>query len=97
NTALDLLRFSPLSFISRLRVGATGLWGRLRSATGLDDITCEAWLTRLSGRSAFENLWKPMLQAKFGDRYRDVPALWFWTRFNREKGGGKEVKGYVPG
>ncbi len=31
-----------------------------------------------------------MLQAKFGDRYGDVPALWFWTRFNREKGGKKE-------
>ena len=39
-----------------------------------------------------------MLEAKFGDRYEDVPALWFWTRFNREKGESKgEVKGYVRG
>jgi protoporphyrinogen oxidase len=39
-----------------------------------------------------------MLEAKFGDRYGDVPALWFWTRFNREKGSSKgEQKGYIRG
>jgi hypothetical protein len=39
-----------------------------------------------------------MLEAKFGDRYHDVPALWFWTRFNREKGESKgECKGYIKG
>jgi protoporphyrinogen oxidase len=97
NTPQDLLRFEPLPFIDRLRVGATGLWGRIRRAGGLDDITCEDWLTALSGRRAFATFWKPMLQAKFGDRYRDVPALWFWTRFNREKGGSKESKGHIRG
>ena len=97
NGAVDLLRFRPLPFIDRIRVGLTGLWGRLCSADGLDDVTCVDWLTRLSGQRAFETFWKPMLQAKFGDRYHEVPALWFWTRFNREKGGGKERKGYIRG
>ncbi len=97
NTAVDLLRFDPLPFTDRLRVGVTGLWGSVRSADGLDDVTCEDWLTGLSGARAFETFWKPMLQAKFGDRYKQVPALWFWTRFNREKGGRKERKGYLPG
>ncbi len=97
NTPLELLRFSPLPVRDRLRVGLTGLWGSLCSAKGLDDITCEDWLTRLSGRRAFETFWKPMLQAKFGDRYHEVPALWFWTRFNREKGGKRERKGYLRG
>lgn len=97
NNPLELLRFRPLSFIDRLRVGLTGAWGTVRSSRGLDDITCEQWLTRLSGRQAFDKFWKPMLQAKFGDRYQQVPALWFWTRFNREKGAKVERKGYLPG
>jgi protoporphyrinogen oxidase len=63
----------------------------------LDDIACVEWLSRISGRRAFEIFWKPMLQAKFGDRYHEVPALWFWTRFNREKGGKRECKGYIHG
>lgn len=98
NTPFELLRFSPLSWVDRIRVGLTGLWGSVCSSKGLDDVTCVEWLSRLSGRRAFEIFWKPMLQAKFGDRYHEVPALWFWTRFNREKGGGKsECKGYIRG
>lgn len=98
NTPLELLKFSPLPFTDRLRVGFTGLWGSIRSAKGLDNITCAQWLTTLSGKRAFDTFWKPMLQAKFGDRYQEVPALWFWTRFNREKGGNKkEQKGYIEG
>lgn len=97
NTPLDLLRFSPLNSIERLRVGLTGLWGGIRSARGLDQISCETWLSDLSGRRAFERFWLPMLQAKFGDKYREVPALWFWTRFNREKGNRVERKGYPRG
>lgn len=97
NTPLELLQFSPLSWVDRIRVGLTGLWGSICSPNGLDDVTCVEWLSRLSGRRAFETFWKPMLQAKFGDRYHEVPALWFWTRFNREKGGKRERKGYIRG
>jgi protoporphyrinogen oxidase len=98
NQPLDLLRFEPLPFLDRLRVGVTGAWGRVRSDRGLDDVTAAAWLESLSGRRAFRTFWQPMLEAKFGDRYADVPALWFWTRFNREKGDSKgEQKGYIRG
>jgi protoporphyrinogen oxidase len=97
NTPAELLAFSPLPLISRLRVGLTALYASTIPADGLDDITAEQWLTRLCGRRAFEIFWKPMFQAKFGDRYHEIPALWFWTRFNREKGTKKEVKGYIRG
>ncbi|WP_082408548.1 FAD-dependent oxidoreductase [Verrucomicrobium spinosum] len=98
NKALDLLKFSPLGISDRIRVGLTGLQGRRVSSEGLDDITAAEWLTKLSGRKAFEVFWKPMLQAKFGDRYDAVPALWFWSRFNREKADKMgEVKGYIRG
>jgi protoporphyrinogen oxidase len=97
NGALELLGFSPLSIFDRLRVGVTGLWGKLCSSSGLDDISCVEWLTRLSGENAFHKFWRPMLQAKFGDRYQQIPALWFWRRMNREKGKGPERKGYIRG
>ena len=98
NGALDLLKFAPLRFIDRIRVGITGLYGRLVSDKGLDHVTTVKWLTQLSGARAFAKFWQPMLEAKFGDRYHDVPALWFWTRFNREKGESKgECKGYIKG
>ncbi|MFZ4765543.1 MAG: FAD-dependent oxidoreductase [Roseimicrobium sp.] len=98
NKPLDLLRFTPLDMVSRLRVGFTGAYGRSVSDKGLDDVTAVDWLTKLSGKRAFATFWRPMLEAKFGDRYQEVPALWFWSRFNREKGDQKgESKGYIRG
>lgn len=98
NRAVDLLKFGPLSFWDRLRVGFTGLYGRMVKSTGLDEITTAEWLEKLSGARAFKKFWQPMLEAKFGDAWSGVPALWFWTRFNREKGDSKgECKGYVKG
>jgi protoporphyrinogen oxidase len=97
NGGRELLAFSPLSILDRLRVGLTGLWGKTCSAKGLDNISCVDWLTKLSGHLAFQRFWKPMLQAKFGDRYQQIPALWFWRRMNREKGSGPERKGYIRG
>lgn len=95
---LDLLRFRPAAPIDRLRLGLTALYAaHVASPEPLDDITVEQWLTRLSGRRAFDQLWRPLLKAKFGDAYQRIPALWYWASFNREKGTKKEVKGYLRG
>jgi protoporphyrinogen oxidase len=78
-----------------LRLGLTALYAaHLARSEGLDDITAEMWLTRLSGRRAFGRLWRPLLEAKFGAAYRQIPALWYWASFRREKGTGPEIKGY---
>ena len=97
NKPSDLIGFKALSVSDRLRLGLTGLYARMASSDGLDRISCEDWLLRISGRRAFDVLWKPMLEAKFGSHYRQVPALWFWSRLHREKSGPVERKGYIRG
>jgi protoporphyrinogen oxidase len=95
---LDLLRFGAVPLQDRVRLGLTALYTEyVASPAGLDDVTAMDWLTRLSGQRASERLWRPLLEAKFGDGYDRIPALWYWTRFNREKGTGKEIKGYIKG
>jgi protoporphyrinogen oxidase len=94
----DLLRFRPVPYIDRIRLGLTALWaGHVARPGPLDNITAADWLMRLSGRRAFDRLWRPLLEAKFGSAYSRIPALWYWASFNREKGTGKEVKGYLSG
>ncbi len=97
NGAADLLAFAPLGVVARLRVGLASLRARRASSQGLDGITCEAWLQRLAGRQAYQQFFMPMLRAKFGAQHNQVPALWFWSRLNREKGREPERKGYLPG
>ena len=94
NTPMDLLRFEPLSFIERLRMGLMGLQsGRDGRNQSLDDITAADWVRRKVGERAFEVLWKPLLSAKIGDHYPALPALWLSSRMSREKKTATEVKG----
>lgn len=95
---LDLLRFDPVPVVDRIRLGLTALWAsHVARPEPLDDMTVAVWLRRLSGRRAFEKLWRPLLEAKFGDAYDSIPAIWYWASFNREKGTREEVKGYLRG
>lgn len=99
----DLLRFSPLSFTDRVRVGFTGLYGRfLKDWHALEKITARDWLIRLCGERAFNTIWKPLLIFKFGERWREAPATYLWARVKRQgttrKGrSSKELLAYVRG
>jgi len=70
NTAVDLLKFEPLNFIDRLRVGFTGLWGRKCRERWPGWCRRRRLADQLSGANAYQTFWLPLLQAKFGDRYR---------------------------
>ena len=94
NTPLDLLRFGPLSFVDRLRMGLMGIRARTQGLSPhLDTIAVGDWIKKMVGPRAFEILWKPLLEAKIGDGYPGIPALWLSSRMNREKSTRLEVKG----
>lgn len=98
NTALDLLGFGALPVTSRIRTGLAALsLSRLADGQDLDQVPVDHFLRQRFGNAAFERIWEPLLRAKFGDLYSQVPAYWFWSRMRREKSGGPEVKGYVQG
>jgi protoporphyrinogen oxidase len=98
NTALDLLRFTPLSLIDRLRLGLMAVRTRFDGTSPrLDGIPVDEWIRRMVGRRAFELMWKPLLEAKIGDGYESIPALWLSSRMSREKNTKKEVKGCLRG
>jgi protoporphyrinogen oxidase len=78
------------------------LGSRIADPIPLEDVTVEAWLTKWSGRTTFERIWKPLLRAKLGERYRDASAAFIWAIIvrlyaARRAGLGAERFGYVPG
>jgi protoporphyrinogen oxidase len=94
DSPLDLLRFSPLTLVERLRLGLMGLNVRRNGLTpGLDDVPVGDWIRSQVGDRAFEILWRPLLEAKIGDQYPGIPALWLASRMSREKNTGPEIKG----
>jgi protoporphyrinogen oxidase len=99
NGAIDLLRFQPLTLLERLRTAAGGAYMTIlqRNGTPLDNITATGYLRRLFGDRVYVRMWEPLLRAKFGDAAEEVPAYWIWSRLNREKSRGPEIKGYLRG
>ena len=100
-TPVDLLKFTPLSFINRLRTGAVGLYLQLlKNWKPLTQVTAYEWMTKKAGKQATEIIWKPLLEGKFGRYYDKVIMSWLWGRIkvrvdSKEKTG--EKLGYFTG
>lgn len=78
---LDLLQFPGIPFIDRVRTGLMALYARRISAWHyLENITATDWVQKIGGKRAFEVIWKPLLQGKFGSETPAVSAVWFWNK-----------------
>ena len=103
-TPWDLLRFRPVSLLTRLRLGLAALW--LRRVTDwrrYEGRRAAGWIRSRVGRRGYEAVWGPLLRAKFGDHAEDVSLVWFWgklhLRFASREGGplARERLGYLRG
>lgn len=81
SSPLDLLRFAPLPFHDRIRLGLLALRARrVRDWRALEAETAAEWLTRLGGRRVYQTVWEPLLRGKFGPHAEEVSAVWFWNK-----------------
>lgn len=103
NNIVEFLRFPPLGWIDRFRLGFTVLYAQfIRDYMSLEGVSVEDWLMRLSGRNTYQNIWRPMLRAKFDGSFENTPATYIWSRLVRMKstrGGAsqKEEAGHLIG
>jgi len=103
-TPLDLLRFTPIPLVDRVRLGLVGLYlRRQKDWRRYEGVTASEWIKRHAGRRNYDVVWGPLLRGKFGQRADDVGMAWFWSkihlRFASRKGGPlqKEQLGYLLG
>lgn len=81
DSPLRVLQFRPLPFIDRLRFGIVAAYLRYNPFwRPFERITAHRWLLTALGRRAYEVLWQPLLEGKFGAHYQDVNLAWFWAR-----------------
>jgi protoporphyrinogen oxidase len=103
NNIVEFMRFPPLGWVDRFRLGITVLEAQLiRDWHNLEDTSIEKWLLDLSGRRTYENIWRPMLNAKFDGSFENTRATWIWSRLVRMKSthsgaSQKEEAGYLLG
>ena len=81
DTPLALLQYPELDWISKLRTAAALAFLRFWPAGDkLRPILAADWLAATMGDKAYQQLWQPLLAAKFGQHYRQVSLSWFWAR-----------------
>jgi protoporphyrinogen oxidase len=103
SSPVEFLQFTPLSLVQRVRLGATLAWAtKVRDGRALEQVPVERWLRKLSGNSAFDRFWKPLLRAKLGNAYTQANAAFIWATAQRlgkarKNGLDAEKFGYVPG
>ena len=102
--AVDLLRFSDVSFITRIRLGVAALWlRRYKEWRNYEGKRARDWILKWVGREGYDRVWGALLRAKFGTKAEDVSLVWFWgkvhLRFASRPGGllAKEQLGYLKG
>jgi len=103
SSAIEFLRFPPLNFFEKARLGVTILKAsRVQDCSPLEKVLVEAWLERWSGKGVTRKLWLPLLRAKLGDGYRETSAAFISTTIARMYSARRtsaktEMFGYVPG
>jgi protoporphyrinogen oxidase len=95
STPFDLLKFSPLGFLDRIRLGAMVLRARrVEDWRALESKTARDWLLELGGKNVYRVVWEPLLDGKFGPFAQEVSAVWFWNKLKLRGGsrgwGGEE-------
>lgn len=102
SSPIDVLRFAPLPFADRIRLGLLAVRARrIRDWRSLEPLTAKEWLIALGGQRVYDVVWRPLLQGKFGHHADRVGATWMWTKLALRGGsrtrGGSETLYYVRG
>ncbi len=99
---VSLLTFPHLSLIEKFRYGLLAFVSVKRDRwDALETQSAREWITRWSGKSVYNKLWKPLFDLKFYEYADNVSAAWIWTRVKRtgrsRKSIFQEQLGYIEG
>lgn len=103
STPVDLIRFSALPFLDRLRTGLVSLYlQKFAKEEKLKNTTAVEWCEKYYGKKSYTSFWEPLLKSKFGRHYKSVAMTWLWARL-KDRGSSRpkiladEVLGYFDG
>lgn len=104
SSALDFLKFPPLTLWQKFRLGLGILYAaRIKDGKPLEQQLASEWLTRIFGVENYRKMWGPLLKCKLGACREETSAAFIWTYIaryysTREKTANKkEQLGYITG
>lgn len=98
---IDLLRFKPVDFLSRIRMGLLVLSAKfIRDYKSFESVTAKDWIVTRAGNECYEKIWGPLLSSKFDVDADSISGTWIWNKLklrgsSRGKNIFKERLGYM--
>ncbi|HLY31298.1 MAG TPA: NAD(P)/FAD-dependent oxidoreductase [Ktedonobacterales bacterium] len=81
DSAMSVLRFSPIPFIDRLWMGAGLAFLRfMPSSEPFEGKLAAAWARDAMGKTSYDTVWGPLLKGKFGALADEIALPWLWAR-----------------
>ena len=102
SSPLDLLSYTPLSLIGRIRLGLLVFQAQaIKDWRKIEHLKAADWLKSKCGTEVYERVWRPLLAGKFGKFADEIGAVWMWNKLalrggSRDKSG-KEILAYYKG
>lgn len=103
STPFDLLRFTALPLIDRIRLGLIVLQvRRIKDWHSIEHLSIREWLESLAGKRVYDVVWKPLVESKFSVYADAVNAVWMWKKLvlrgsTRNDKGGEELAYFKGG
>lgn len=102
SSPVDVLKFTALPFLDRLRLGFLVLQVRMiKDWRSIEHLSVEEWLVGLCGRRVYDLVWAPLLDAKFSTYKDEISATWFLLKLQLRGGSrgknGSEILAYYKG
>lgn len=103
SSPLDLLRFSPLPLIDRIRLGLMVFKVRkVKDWKSIEHLSIREWLEPLCGKNAYRVVWQPLIENKFNVHQDAINAVWMWKKLvlrgsTRDAKGGEQLAYFKGG
>jgi protoporphyrinogen oxidase len=84
DSPLDVLFFSPLSLIDRVRMGIVLAFFKYNPFwKPLEKFNASKTLPKLMGKKPYQLIWEPLFINKFGVHKKSISLAWFWARITK--------------
>jgi len=97
---LDLIRYKPLNFLEKFRLGMFVLKiKRIKNFENYDSINAKDWIIKNTGEVVFDKFFEPILRGKYGNFADEISAAWFISRITlrSDRSLSGESLGYMKG
>jgi protoporphyrinogen oxidase len=93
---VDLLKFKPLNFIDKLRLGLVKIYlEKENNWQKFENVLAYEWMKKWCGDNSYKVVWEPLLRGKFSDRYQDISMAWMWARIHTRGNSSENSKEYL--